>query len=298
MADLNKSIARTLIPVKTREMKLSDMDSLMKLKNAEGWNQTENDWELLIHYQESVNLVAIQENRIVGTVTAINYANTVAWIGMMLIDKEFRGRGIGKLLLNEAILKLKNCASIKLDATPTGRPVYLKLGFLDECTLYRMIHPSVSIIPRRTGSVEAVQVMPEDLPELARFDKAVFGADRTSLINHLYKNCPELAWLIREDNKVVGFCLGRRGTNFTQIGPVNASSDKVVKSLIRSAFNDLTGKAVVVDIQGNKTNIIQWLEACGCGFATQRPFSRMYLHSNPHPGIIESQYLMCGPELG
>jgi len=298
MVDLNKSQTRILIPVKIRVMELSDMDSLMKLKNAEGWNQTENDWELLIRYQESVNLVAIQDDRIVGSVTAINYANKVAWIGMMLVDKEFRGRGIGKLLLNEAILKLKNCASIKLDATPAGRPVYSKLGFLDECALYRMIHPSVTVIPQKTGSVEAVQAMPEDLPELVRFDKAVFGADRASLINYLYKNYPELAWLIREENKVVGFCLGRRGTNFTQIGPVNASSDKVAKSLIRSAFNNLSGKAVVVDIQGNKTKIIQWLEACGCGFATQRPFSRMYLHSNPHPGIIENQYMMCGPELG
>lgn len=298
MADLNKSITKTLIPVKTRGMELSDMDSLMRIKNAEGWNQTENDWELLIHYKESVNLVAVQDDRIVGTVTAINYANKVAWIGMMLVDKEFRGRGIGKLLLNEAILKLKNCASIKLDATPAGRPVYEKLGFLDECTLYRMIHPSVSELPQRTGSVQAVRVSAKDLPELARFDEAVFGADRKTLIYYLYKNYSELAWLIREENEVVGFCLGRRGTNFTQIGPVNASTDKVAKSLIRSAFNHLTGKAVVVDIQGNKTNIIQWLEACGCGFATQRPFSRMFLHSNPHPGIIENQYMMCGPELG
>ena len=134
-------------PVQLRKMELSDMYSLMKLKDTEGWNQLEKDWALLINYKESVNLVAVLDNRIIGTITAINYANTVAWIGMMLVDKEFRGRGIGKLLLNETILKLKNCASIKLDATPTGRPVYLKLGFLDECTLYRMIHPSVSEIP-------------------------------------------------------------------------------------------------------------------------------------------------------
>ena len=86
-------------PVKIREMKLSDMDSLMRIKNAEGWNQTEKDWELLIHYPESVNLVAVHDNRILGTVTAINYAHRVAWIGMMLVDKDFRGRGISKLLL-------------------------------------------------------------------------------------------------------------------------------------------------------------------------------------------------------
>jgi GNAT superfamily N-acetyltransferase len=293
---LKNTNSRTKSPVKIREMELSDMDSLMKIKNAEGWNQTEKDWELLIQYPQSVSLVAVLGDRIIGTVTAINYAHTVAWIGMMLVDKEFRGRGISKLLLNETIRKLEKCASIKLDATPAGRPVYLKVDFKDEYKLYRMIHPSVSEISLSQGSVEAVRVRPGDLSELAGFDKNVFGADRTSLISHLYENYPELAWLIREKNKVVGFCLGRRGVNFTQVGPVYGSSELLAKSIIRSAVNSISGKAVVVDILAAQTTTIEWLE--GCGFTSQRSFDRMYLHKNPHPGIIESQYLICGPELG
>jgi predicted GNAT family N-acyltransferase len=283
-------------PVKIREMELSDMDGLMRMKNAEGWNQTEKDWELLIQYPQSVSLVAVLGDRIIGTVTAINYAHTVAWIGMMLVDIDFRGLGISKLLLLDTIHKLEKCASIKLDATPAGRPVYLKLGFKDEYKLYRMTHPSVSKISLIHGSVEAVRVRPGDLPELAGFDQLVFGADRSPLIHLMVESCPELAWLIREDNKIVGFCLGRRGMNYTQIGPVYASSKQIARSLIRSAVNSMTGKAVVVDIPAAQTTTIQWLE--GCGFTSQRPFDRMYLHTNPHPGFTESQYLICGPELG
>ncbi len=110
--------------MKLRKMQLSDMDGLMRLKDAEGWNQLEKDWALLISYKESVNLVAVVDDRIIGTVTAMNYANTVAWIGMMLVDRDYRGRGISKLLMLDAIDKLKKCKSIKLDATPAGRPVY------------------------------------------------------------------------------------------------------------------------------------------------------------------------------
>ncbi len=42
---------RTLIesPVKLRNMVMSDMDSLMKLKDAERWNQLEKDWALLMN---------------------------------------------------------------------------------------------------------------------------------------------------------------------------------------------------------------------------------------------------------
>jgi len=277
-------------------MVLSDMDSLMKIKNAEGWNQLEKDWALLIHYKESVNTVAVLDDRIVGTVTAINYANTVAWIGMMLVDRDYRGRGISILLLNDVIGKLNKCESIKLDATPAGRPVYLKMGFLDEYTLYRMTHPAVSKISLSDRSVETVQVRPENIVEVAEFDKKIFGADRTDLIVFLYESYPELGWLIRENNSVVGFCLGRRGSNFTQIGPVYASSANGVKVLIQSAVNQMIGQAVVVDIPSDKSEIKGWLEECG--FISLRPFDRMYLYNNPHPGIIDSQYLICGPELG
>ena len=272
------------------------MEGLMKLKNAEGWNQTEKDWELLIQYPDSVNLVAVLDQQIVGSVCAINYEHTVSWIGMMLVDKNFRGRGISKLLLSEAIQKLEKSASIKLDATPAGRPVYKKFGFEDEYTLYRMTHPSVSKISLTEASVEAEQMRTEDLPELAEFDRLVFGADRTSLLSQLYENHPKLAWLIRENGKIAGYCLGRRGVKFTQIGPVYGSSEKIAKSLIQSAIHCIPDEAVVVDVQAAKSGFMQWLE--DNGFTSQRPFERMYLSNNPHPGVIENQYLICGPELG
>ena len=288
--------AHTNSPVKLRKMALSDMDSLMRLKDAEGWNQLEKDWALLISYKESVNLVAVMDDHIVGTITAINYENTVAWIGMMLVDKDYRGRGIAKLLLLAAIDKLNKCLSIKLDATPAGRPVYLKLGFRDEYTLYRMTRPSVSNIYPSDLPFKTEQIKPADIPAVAAFDKKVFGADRTELIRHLYESYPALAWLIKDNNRIAGFCLGRRGQNFTQIGPVYASSSSGAKVLIQSAINQLTGQALVVDVAAAKSDIKEWLETCG--FISQRPFERMYLRNNPHPGIIESQYLISGPELG
>jgi GNAT superfamily N-acetyltransferase len=47
----------------------------------------------------------------------------LAWIGMMLVAQEHRGRGVGKQLMRTA---LDHCgrsgiAEVKLDATPAGR---------------------------------------------------------------------------------------------------------------------------------------------------------------------------------
>jgi len=282
--------------VRLQKMELSHMDGLMKLKDAEGWNQLEKDWALLITYTESVNLVAVLDYRIVGSVCALNYANKVAWIGMMLVDKEYRGRGIGKGLMLAVMDKLKGCESVKLDATPAGRPLYLKLGFLDEYKLFRMTHPSVSLISLGLTNMEPQRIKPEDIAEVAAFDKKVFGADRTALILQLYESFPELAWLIREQGRLAGFCLGRPGRNFTQIGPVNALSGEMAEALIGRAISQIRGRAVVVDIHADKSHTRHWLGSHG--FTAQRPFERMYLHSNPHPGIMENLYLIAGPELG
>jgi len=282
--------------VQLRKMEMAHMNGLMKLKDAEGWNQLEKDWALLISYRESCNLVAVLDKRIVGSVSALNYANTVAWIGMMLVDKDYRGLGIGKRLMLEVLAKLEGCASIKLDATPAGRPLYLKLGFIDEYELYRMTNPCVSALSPGDPSIEPLIMQEGDLPEVAAFDRQVFGADRTELITRLFERSPALAWLIRAKERVAGFCLGRPGRNFLQIGPVCASSKGFAEALIRSAVSQATGRAIVVDIPADKTDTRIWLEANG--FQVQRPFERMYLNRNPNPGIIADLYLIAGPELG
>lgn len=290
MVDVNRTAA-TL-----RKMTSSHLDDLMRLKDAEGWNQLEEDWELLINYEKSINLVAIQDDNIVGSITAINYDSTVVWIGMMLVARDYRGRGISKLLLNDVIEKSKKVSSIKLDATPAGKPVYLKLGFVCEKRLFRMTNPSFSTLVTKAYTPTPVLITHQVLPEIISLDKMIFGAGRSELIKRLYQRYPELAWLIRDGGKITGFCLGRRGQNFTQIGPVYASSEIGAKALIRSAGNHLAGKPVVVDIHADKAEMIKWFE--GNGFTSLRPFDRMFLKNNSNPGIKEYQYLICGPELG
>ena len=115
-----------------------DLKSAMELKDSEGWNQTFSDWEFLLSSNPGQCLVAVMGGKVKATVTAITYENHLAWIGMMLVDKSIRGKGIGKLLMKSIIKELGFCSLIKLDATPAGLPVYIKLGFTPETTLYRM----------------------------------------------------------------------------------------------------------------------------------------------------------------
>ena len=278
-------------------MLLTDIASGMKLSSAEGWNQTENDWKLFIETHGNVCLVAEADNKVIGTTAAMNYSNKVAWIAMVLVDKEYRGRGVSKTLLENVLEKLQDCKSIKLDATPAGQRVYKKLAFLDEYRVARMNNPAIQDLPSQDQNDRLLKtIQASDFPDVITFDEVVFGANRKPLIESLIKEYPGKAWILKQDNRVTGIALVREGSRFHHVGPVLASNSTDAKILIAVALKGLIQKSVVVDVLCDKKELIDWLQSVG--FIEQRQFIRMYKNQNPFPGLIDKQFLICGPEFG
>lgn len=282
--------------VSIRPMYKGDIGNCVLLSGAEGWNQTERDWERLLEGSGNICRVAEHAGKIIGTATACNYNNDIAWIGMVLVDKAFRGRGISKMLLTEVLAQLSLCKSVKLDATPAGHPVYEKLDFKDEFVIFRMTGiVQDGFQPDYSGhKPEPVQL--QHIQDIIALDTSIFGAERSDLIISLLKEDPDKAWVIRKEGKITGFTLGRQGRKYIQIGPVSASDITGAIALISHVLAGHTGKPVVADVPGDKPELIKWLNSTG--FMNQRHFVRMYQYSNPIPGTTENQFLICGPEFG
>ncbi|MCW3105628.1 MAG: family N-acetyltransferase [Segetibacter sp.] len=286
----------TKVAVTLRPMELNDIGEAMKLSTAEGWNQTENDWRVLIENPENVCLLAESDKKVIGTTTAINYSNDVAWIGMVLVNREYRGLGVAKSLLTAIFKKVESCKSVKLDATPAGQQVYHQLRFKDEYLIARMTNLSMKDLPPVNEDSVAEPIRLQHLPEIVALDAFIFGAKRQQLIEYLLKQCQGKGWLLKRDNKVVGFTLGRDGNKYHHIGPVVAETTLDAKILISKALASLNDQPVVVDVLHDKEELINWLNSIG--FIEQRHFIRMYKDENPFPGEIDKQYLICGPEFG
>lgn len=277
-----------------REMREEDIPGAMRLKTAENWNQTEDDWRTLLKLDPHLCLAAMSAGNIVGTVTAANYTNELAWIGMMLVDKDFRGRGLGKRLLTTLIEKLETCQSIKLDATPTGLPLYNSLGFREELTIDRMATTQLEHGLRSEDDHAVKPLTQTEWPNVMDLDRKFFGADRSRLITEtLLKN---QGWYLERNGKMIGYLLARSGSNYTQLGPLSAETTEDAKMLLTSALKSFTGSPVLVDILQDKTDLKEMLVSLG--FNVQRSFTRMYLKSNTFSGSAKNQFLIAGPELG
>src|ERR1051325_850627 len=116
----------------------SDIPAAMQLKQAAGWNQTEEDWRRLLALDPNGCFAAVKDGRLVGTTTTTTYGNDLAWIGMVLVDPHERRQGIATRLMNVALDYLNGkVATVKLDATAEGKTLYEKFGFQAESVLER-----------------------------------------------------------------------------------------------------------------------------------------------------------------
>ena len=276
-----------------RSMKPEDIPAGMSLCRSAGWNQLARDWEIFLQQSPNDCRVATVDDKVIGSVTTIRYQDSFSWIGMVLVHPSCQRQGIGIQLLNEALDILRNEEIVKLDATPAGREVYLKLDFVDE---YRLSRMSTIASPGKLKPSVARPLPGNKLSALREFDRKIFGADRQVLLEWMWKGAPQLAFYIEENNEILGYCLGRPGHNFAQIGPVIAKDAERAKDLISFALLNCIDKPVVVDVLHHNQEWNSWLK--DIGFSELRPLIRMYKGSNAIAGLPEKQFAILGPEFG
>lgn len=214
---------------------------------------------------------------------------------MVLVDSAERRQGIGTKLLLEALDVLKNQKLVGLDATPAGYEVYVKLGFAEQSRLRRM----EAVIPcdfARAEKTAARRMTKSDWPSVRELDRAAFGADRGELLQWLFDGAPDYAWVVCDEEKLLGFSFGRHGFNFEHLGPVVAQNLEIARHLATVCLSAQTGKRFVLDATLYDGEWTQWLETIG--FREQRPFIRMFRGEVSIQHKPELQFAILGPEFG
>ncbi len=280
-------------------MTKADIPAGMRLKEIAGWNQTSADWKRFLEASPQGCFVAEHEGRVCGTATTISFENRFAWIGMILVDPEYRNQGIGTKLLERAIEYLHDLriTAIKLDATPQGKPLYEKLQFVPEYEMERWtLRRSPSEMAKRSGFGSREPLSQELLESIFEADKESFGADRSFLLKSLHSDAPEFTTGIWNARGIAGYALGRRGSFADHLGPWMARSITAAASLLETFLARSPREVVVVDCL--KSNTVAGELLLSLGFSYSRPLTRMYRGRNDHPGRPELLCAILGPEFG
>jgi GNAT superfamily N-acetyltransferase len=284
-----------------RAMTTDDIDAGLRLCRLSHWNQRAEDWQQFLRLTPGGALVAVDAaGLVIGSVATMRYPPSLAWIAMVLVDPARRGGGIGTALLQRGLALVAHDDIVGLDATPLGRPIYEKLGFLVHSSFTRMTRPTAAAdgTPAPPGAA-ARRVRPAayaDRDAIARLDLQATGLDRSAMLAWLHDTAPQLAWVCEGASGLDGVILGRGGHLAMHLGPLVATTTATAVALLSAALSACRDRDVFIDVADSQ---LEWrLIVDVSGFQPQRAFARMYRGAPPAPAAPGSLFAIIGPEFG
>ncbi|MBD3185715.1 GNAT family N-acetyltransferase [Candidatus Bathyarchaeota archaeon] len=281
-----------------RNITLPDIPRLMPIKNQAGWNQIPGDWARLIRLNPGGCFCIQVDGEIIGTVTTTPVSSKMAWVGMLVVREDERGRGFGRMLLNQAIhyLESRGFTTIFLDATPVGKPLYLSAGFKTRGVLKRHVINTLNIASLEMEGVKGRlrEFSSEFMDSVCNLDKKMTGYDRRDVIKSLVS--PETSKVhLKPDGTVDGYIIWREGQNFTQVGPLVAREAEIARVLVICAMSSMNLDVGCIDVPSERQHFEIFLK--GIGAVPAREFTRMY--KGKHPSFTsDGEFATSGPEKG
>ena len=280
--------------IDVRLLQEADIPAALRLKELARWNQTESDWRRLLRLEPSGCFCATIAGKVVATITTTTYGPKLAWIGMVLVDPEFRRLGIATRLMRLALNRLieMGVATVKLDATPDGRLVYENLGFKEESLIERW----EGVAGERAVDCSRLDISAHQ--EALSLDRDAFGEDRSKLIQMLIEDScvtPVVA-TAATDRRLTGYALARRGSLAAYVGPVVTSIADAATVLLDGLLSQMSGQRVYVDLNTNFGGGREILATRG--LIKQRDLIRMSYGKENRAGSSPSIFAIAGPEVG
>lgn len=180
-----------------------DMPVLGRLQPPD-WNPV---YPHFVYYLENDNCTALKisyGDEILGVGAVIRHHDS-AWLAHIIIDKDYRGRGLGKLMTSALIntVDRKKYDAIYLMATPEGFPVYKSLGFEAESLQSFYKWEDERYLPRLEFDTSIRPCTLQDEPGILELDRQVSSENRAYRIRDGIKN----AYVIERHGEITAFYL-------------------------------------------------------------------------------------------
>lgn len=235
-----------------------DIEAAHKLSMAVRWPHRFDDWKFI--QRLGAGYVAEAGETLAGTALCWSHGTDFASIGMVIVGADYQGRGLGRELMSLAINELGK-RNISLFATPSGQPLYQKLGFEPNGQIHQ-----------HQGSVFASRLMPlqpgerirplgsRDGAKLATLGARATGMPRGTVMAALME-VAEAVVIDRYDEVIACAMLRRFGHGYV-IGPVIAPDIERAKALISHWTGTYAGAFIRIDVTA-ASGLSEWLDEIG-----------------------------------
>lgn len=259
MIDAETAKATASDGVLLRAMTADDLAAAHALSADLRWPHRPADWEQVFALGDG--LVAERDGAVVGTALRWRWGPQHATLGLVIVAPACQGRRIGHRLMT-ALLEGLEDRSVLLHATPEGRGLYERLGFVRTGEVRQ--HQGTALPAPLVALGAGWRLRPagsNDAAALKALDAAARGMPRDALIDELLASA-EATVVLDHDGQARGFAMLRRFGRGHIIGPVAAPDAEGAKALIAHLSGLSAGRFVRIDIDFD-SGLAEWLESLG-----------------------------------
>jgi hypothetical protein len=189
------------------------------------------DMARLLRIEPQGFIMGYYQDQPAATAGAVHYG-PFAYLGMMAVTRRAQHRGVGWGMLKEILARLDehSVPCILLDATLSGKPLYLRAGFQEDDQVRQFVQQSAPSLAPPSSLVRTFSA--SDLPGVIDFDEPLFGARREAVLREFLKDFPDRAFIFEEQGMISGFLIAQE----QKIGPWMASNLSSAQGLLEAAL--------------------------------------------------------------
>ena len=285
--------------IMVRHWTRADIDYVHESVSREGWGHTQRDVERCWKLEPKGCFIAEFQGKPVGHVFSICYGK-IGWIGLLIVNLDRRGQGVGLILMETAVNSLKKVGAetIRLEAVQEAVPLYRRVGFVEEFDSLRFRRQPHQRKEPQVKRGKTFQMRDDDLAIVAQFDAPNFGADRLTVLQSLYRDNQRLCFVAKDGGKLVGYVMARQTQNGFWIGPWiclnSATARYLFYTLAKTIGSDVS--EVRVGLPALNTSGRGLMEKLG--FELTGKSIHMVLGRRENHSAVRHVYGIGGPEKG
>ena len=210
-----------------RKMRPGEIGLALDWAKQEGWNPGLHDSICFFNTDNNGFFVAEEEKKIIGVISAVKYSHNYGFIGIYIVEKNYRGGAAGLLLARHAFDYLKNC-NIGLDGVLERVENYKRIGFKFFCKNIRF---SGSIQPNSFNYKDIVSIDRSFYPRVFIYDRSCFPADRVEFLYCWVRQPDHYSFCRKIGNKILGYGVIRKCDIGYKIGPLFADDSETAEMI-------------------------------------------------------------------
>lgn len=245
-----------------------EVERFLCLAMQEGWICGRWEFDLLLRSFPQGCFTMSDGNEAIGFVTSIRYG-TSGWIGNLLVHEKARGLGIGRSLVQSAVVALEEAGAetLWLTASRAGKGIYEKMGFKEIDSISRWRGQGGGCLPLGNA--------PICLEDMISADAAAWGDRRDALLRTVTKR-----GIVNAHGR--GFAVTQPWPGSKQLGPWISSREdaRALLDQVLALALEENGSPIFIDVPDRNEHSASILSSRG--FVIRGTTTLMYRGKRPN----------------